>query len=97
MHVRGIGIEQLAGMLQRDAGRRVVNKTGLTGNFDWDLTWTPEAFRQTPFDRERFPSLDPDGPSIFTAIEEQLGLKLQPDRDEGSVLVIDHVEHPTED
>jgi uncharacterized protein (TIGR03435 family) len=96
MHVRGLGIEQLAGMLQRDAGRRVVNKTGLTGNFDWDLAWTPQAFQQTPFDRERFPSIDPDGPSIFTAIEEQLGLKLQPDKDEGEVLVIDHVEQPTE-
>jgi uncharacterized protein (TIGR03435 family) len=97
MHIHGIGIDQLAVMLQMDAGRRVVNKTGLTGNFDWDLTWTPQAFRQTPFDRERFPSIDPDGPSIFTAIEEQLGLKLQPEKGEGNVLVIDHVERPTED
>ena len=97
MHIRGIGIDQLALMLQRDAGRRVVNKTGLTGNFDWDLTWTPQEFRQAPFDRERFPSIDPDGPSIFTATEEQLGLKLQPEKGEGDVLVIDRVERPTED
>jgi uncharacterized protein (TIGR03435 family) len=97
MHIRGIGIDQLAGMLQRDAGRRVVNKTGLTGNFDWDLTWTPDAFRQAPFDRERFPTIDPDGPSIFTALQEQLGLKLEPENGQGDVLVIDRAEHPTED
>lgn len=97
MHVRGMGIDQLALMLPRDAGRRVVNKTGLTGNFDWDLTWTPEAFRQVPFDRERFPTLDPDGPSIFTALQEQLGLKLEPENGQGDFLVIDRAEHPTED
>jgi uncharacterized protein (TIGR03435 family) len=96
MHIRGIGIDQLAVMLQRDAGRRVVNKTGLTGNFDWDLTWTPDAFRQAPFDRERFPTIDPDGPSIFTALQEQLGLKLEPENGQGDVLVIDHAEKPTE-
>jgi uncharacterized protein (TIGR03435 family) len=97
MHIRGIGIDQLALMLPRDAGRRVVNKTGLTGDFDWDLTWTPEAFRQAPFDRERFPTIDPDGPSIFTALQKQLGLKLEPEIGQGDVLVIDRVEHPTED
>ena len=80
-----------------DAGRRVVNKSGLTGNFDWDLTWTPQAFQHTSFDRERFPSIDPDGPSIFTALQEQLGLKLDPENGQGTVLVIDHVEQPTPD
>ena len=97
MHIRGISLDQLALRLPRDAGRRVVNKTGLTGHFDWDLTWTPEAFRQTSFDRERFPSIDPDGPSIFTALQEQLGFKLEPENGQGNVLVIDRVDHPTED
>jgi uncharacterized protein (TIGR03435 family) len=80
-----------------DAGRQIVDKTGLTGNYDWDLTWTPQAFQHTPFDRERFPSIDPDGPSIFTALEEQLGLKLEAQQGNNTVLVLDHVEHPTED
>lgn len=96
MSVRGLDFSSLA-VLARDAGRRVVNKTGLTGAFDWDLTWTPQSFLQGPFNRERFPSIDSDGPSIFTAVQEQLGLKLESQKGEGEVLVIDRVEHPTED
>ena len=49
------------------------------------------------FDGERFPSIDPDGPSILTAIPEQLGLKLEFQTSDVDVLVIDHVEHPSED
>jgi uncharacterized protein (TIGR03435 family) len=70
-----------------------VDKTGLTGNFDWDLRWTPA----TQFAPGRFPSIDPDGPSLFTAMQEQLGLKLESQQDKGEFLVIDRVEHPTED
>jgi uncharacterized protein (TIGR03435 family) len=76
--------------------RRFVDKTGLTGAYDWDLKWTPQRFLQAAFDRDRFPTIDPDGPSIFTALEEQLGLKLESQKGEISVLVIDHVEHPGE-
>jgi uncharacterized protein (TIGR03435 family) len=95
MKVRGLPLDQL-GRLSRDAGRRVVDKTGLSGPFDWDLTWTPQVFLQGSFDRERFPTIDPEGPSIFTALPEQLGLKLESQKGEGTVLVMDHVEHPTE-
>jgi len=96
MSVRGLGLDQIVGVLSRDAGRKVVDKTGLTGAFDCELTWTPQAFLQRPFDRERFPSIDADGPSIFTAVQEQLGLKLEAARGAVDVLVIDHVERPTE-
>ena len=90
-------MDQLAGQLSRATnGVKVVNKTGLSGFFDFDITWTPDAFRGT-FDRARFPSVDPDGPSIFTAVQEQLGLKLESQKGEGEVLVIDRLEHPTED
>jgi len=82
--------------LSREAGRRVVDKTELSGNFDWDLAFTPQPFHERSFDRDRFPSIDPSGPSVFTAVQEQLGLKLESRKGEGSVLVIDHVEHPTE-
>jgi uncharacterized protein (TIGR03435 family) len=90
-------IDQFAGLLSRDAGRKVVNKTGLTGTFDLDLKWTPQSFLQGSFDRERFPFIDPDGPSIFTAVQEQLGLKLDAEKGQGEVLVIDSVEQPTPD
>ena len=96
MSVRGMGLDQILGLLSRDAGRKVVDKTGLSGAFDCELTWTPQVFLQRSFDRERFSSIDPDGPSIFTAVQEQLGLKLESARGAVDVLVIDHVEHPTE-
>jgi uncharacterized protein (TIGR03435 family) len=95
--MRGVTMDQLAGQLSRATnGVKVVNKTGLSGFFDFDITWTPDASRGT-FDRARFPSVDPDGPSIFTAVQEQLGLKLESQKGEGEVLVIDRVDHPTED
>ena len=97
MSVHGFPLSQL-GVVARDAGsRRVEDKTGLTGEFDWDLSWTPQLFLQGPFDRDRFPNIDPDGPSIFTALQEQLGLKLESTTGPVDVLVIDHVEQPTPD
>jgi uncharacterized protein (TIGR03435 family) len=97
MSVHGFGLDQIVVLLSRDAGRKVVDKTGLTGPFDCDLTWTPQNFFQRSFDRERFPLIDSDGPSIFTAVQEQLGLKLESTKGPVDVLVIDHVEQPTPD
>ena len=97
LSVRGLGLDQLVGLLSRDAGRKVVDNTGLASTFDCDLTWTPQKFLQGSFDRERFPSIDPNGPSIFTAVQEQLGLKLESQKGPAEVLVIDHVEKPSED
>jgi len=77
------------------AGRSVVDKTGLTGGFDGELTWTPDASLGTPQDDGPPPAND--GPSLFTAIQEQLGLKLDARRGPVEVLVIDSVERPTED
>ena len=97
MHVRGFTLKEL-GIVALEVGRRrVIDKTGLTGAFDWDLTWTPQRFLQGPVDRDRFPNVDPDGPSIFAALQEQLGLKLESQTGDDTVLVIDHVDHPTED
>ena len=96
MSIHGFALNQL-GALAREVGRPVVDKTGLTGFFDWDLTWTPQRFLQQPFDRAQFPTIDPNGPSIFTALQEQLGLKLESHAGEHSVIMIDHVERPTPD
>jgi len=96
MSVHGFALDQLSA-LSTDVGRRpFVNKTGLAGFYDWDLTWTPQVFLQAPFDRSRFPDINPDGPSAFTALEEQLGLKLESQKGDAPVLVIDHIERPTE-
>jgi uncharacterized protein (TIGR03435 family) len=62
-------------------GRSVVDKTGLTGVYDAELVWNDSE----------------EGPSLFTAIQEQLGLKLEAQRGPVDVLVIDHVERPTSD
>jgi uncharacterized protein (TIGR03435 family) len=68
------------------ADRTVVDKTGLTANYDIDLHWTPDDQESTP----------DAGPTLFTALEEQLGLKLVPSKGPVDKFVIDHVEKPSE-
>ena len=75
----------LAGMLQQPAGRPVMDKTGLTGSYDIKLDFSPD------------PSTDDSLPSIFTALQDTLGLKLEPQKIPVEVLVIDTVNRtPTE-
>jgi uncharacterized protein (TIGR03435 family) len=87
IHFLSAPISSLAYTLSNSAevGRGVVDKTGLTGRYDIALTWTPD---------ERFGSGD-SGPSIFTALEEQLGLKLVPGKGPVDTIVVDHVERPS--
>ena len=93
-----IPISQLTQMLSMYTQRIVVDRTGLTGNYDIDLTFTPDRMPAGPAPPGvQLPSIDPNGPSIFTALQEQLGLKLDSDRGPVEVLVIDHVERPTPD
>jgi uncharacterized protein (TIGR03435 family) len=81
--------------LVSDVGRIVVDRTGLTGTFDIDLRWTPDsAFTDRSQRAAPSPSIDSE-PPLFTAIQEQLGLKLQKTNGPVEVLVIDHVERPT--
>jgi len=78
-------------------GRAVIDKTGLTGTYDLSLKWTALQSAATPGgDGGTASSSDAEGASLFTAIEEQLGLKLVPAKEPGQVLVIDHIEHPSE-
>ncbi len=75
-------------------GRPVIDRTGIAGKFDLHLEFAPA---NTPAGRDPGPASDDrSGPSIFTAIQEQLGLKLKPARGPGEFLVIDHVERPSE-
>ena len=90
---------QLAATLQSMVGRPVVDRTGLTGGFDMDLQWTPlndSGVVPNGVDAAPGPNGSPDeSASIFTAVQEQLGLKLERQRDRFEVLVIDHVARPT--
>ena len=67
-------------------GRIVVDDTALRGSFDLDLEWTPDQISQ---------QATGTGASIFTAVQEQLGLKLESRRGPVDVVVIDHAEQPT--
>ena len=102
----GIPMSQFANMLtfvMADANgpagsadaRLVIDKTGLSGRFALTLAWTPEKMPEgTP---PGIPPIDPNGPTLVTALQEQLGLKLQPARSRMDVVVIDSIERPTPD
>jgi uncharacterized protein (TIGR03435 family) len=97
MMTTGVAMTDLARNLAPFAGRPVVDKTGLTGGFDVDLTWTPE---QGPLGPEGTAAAGPpssDGVSLFTAVQEQLGLKLDARSGPVDVLVIDSVQRPVVD
>jgi uncharacterized protein (TIGR03435 family) len=92
----GAPLPQFANSLAMFVGRTVQDKTGLTGNYDVTLTWTPDQMPQRPPGAPEPPPADPNGPSIFTALQEQLGLKLDSQKGPVTVLVIDRVERPKE-
>jgi uncharacterized protein (TIGR03435 family) len=92
----GGSMTSLASTLGQFVNRSVVDRTQLTGLFDFELKWTPDTMPQVPPDAPPL-NIDPNGPSIFTALQEQLGLKLESARGPVDVIVIDRVEHPTED
>jgi uncharacterized protein (TIGR03435 family) len=98
----GMQLSQLTTRLSQELGRVIVDKTGLTGRFDVDLKYTPEG---NPARSDLPPGppgvgdtrpADPDAPTVFAAVEEQLGLKLEAQRGPVEVLVIDNAETPTE-
>jgi len=89
---RGETIEGLARRLNQAVRRPVVDRTGLSGTYDVDLRFAPLG-PASPADV----SSAADAPSIFTAVQEQLGLKLEATTGALDVLVIDRVERPTED
>jgi len=90
-------LSQLLGLLSPMVGRTTVDRTRLVGTFDYTLNWTPDQFQDRTASPDRERPVDPNGTSIFTAIQEQLGLKLESTRGPADVLVIDHVEKPAPD
>jgi uncharacterized protein (TIGR03435 family) len=99
LHGHMISSQVFAQVLSLYLDRPVLDQTGIDGTFNVDLKWTPDATESTPGPPPPpgGPTHDPQGPSLFTAVEEQLGLKLVGQRTSVQMFVIDHIEPvPTE-
>jgi uncharacterized protein (TIGR03435 family) len=82
-------LPNLTSNLSLNVGRLIIDKTGLTGKYDFTLTWAPDN-HAAPSD-----SASDSGPDIFTALKEQLGLELVPAKAPVDVLIVDHIERPS--
>ena len=94
------GTAALAAWLSRELGRVVIDKTDLSGEYDYSLEWTPEPGQGGPESiglppEAPRPHVDTNGPSIFTALQEQLGLRLVSQKGPVEIIVIDSVERPS--
>lgn len=75
--------DDIARTLAGQIGQQVIDKTGLTGKFDYELTWESDPTKG-------------EGPSVFTAVQEQLGLKLDAEKAPVEILVVDRADRPTD-
>jgi uncharacterized protein (TIGR03435 family) len=95
--------------LSQQLGRTVTDQTGLKGTYDFKLSWTPDQAMAAsafggpgpgpgplPPDVKAPPPPDPNGPTLFTAVQEQLGLKLDSTKGPVDIIVVDHAEKPSE-
>ena len=94
---RDVPLALLWRFVAQQAGRAIVDRSGLTGNVNFNLNWTPEQFanRETPA-VVNGNTIDPNGPSLFTALQEQLGLRLDAQRGPVEVVVIEKIDRPSE-
>jgi uncharacterized protein (TIGR03435 family) len=91
----------LSGLFAESVERPVIDKTGLQGTFDFDLKWTAEQTASKSPDAASNGSQQEDpqegsAPSIFTALQEQLGLKLQPATEATQMIVVDDAHMPSQ-
>jgi uncharacterized protein (TIGR03435 family) len=97
LRATAVPIANIVPMLARLLGRTVIDKTGLTGKFDINAEWTPdEAMLGALSPETRAAASDTAGPSIFTALQEQLGLKLESQKGPVEVFVVERAEKPSE-
>jgi len=99
LSARGVTMTMLASELSWWVDRIVSDQTALADTFDLDLEWAPDQVPQAPAvistpDPPVVRRVDSNAPSIFTAVREQLGLRLEPERGEVDVFVIDRAERP---
>jgi uncharacterized protein (TIGR03435 family) len=100
MSASGAPIANLVRMLSGRLGRPVLDKTGLTGKYDFKLEFAPDSNASPGFGGgdggAPAPAADSGGPNIFTAVQEQLGLKLESGKGPVEIIVIEHAERPSE-
>lgn len=91
-------VGDVAVMLSLSVGRKVIDRTGLTGKYDIKLKYIPDENQRSiapPGAPPPAVAADTSGPSLFTALQEQLGLKLESQKGPVEVFVIDHAEKPS--
>ncbi len=93
-----VPVANIIPMLSRLLGRTIIDKTGLTAKFDISMDWTPDVGQamQLPPDMPKPSPSDVSAPSIFTALQEQLGLKLESQKGPVEIFVIERAEKPSE-
>lgn len=99
LHVTNANMGDFAGLMQEAVlDRPVLDKTGLTGRWDFNLDWTPDDSQFQGMGAKIPPPTDGANqpPALYTAIQEQIGLKLDATKSSADVMVIDHVEKPSE-
>jgi len=95
LYGKAIPMSTLATSLAPFVSRFTIDKTGLAGGFDVELTWTPDSAFPNPGNPSADAAPNSSGPSIFAALQEQLGLKLVSEKGPVAVLVVDHLEEPS--
>jgi len=98
---KGTPLALLTEQLSARLGRAVIDKTGLAGNYAYALRWTPSAEEQARIKHNELASpdtrvADASAPPLLTAVQDELGLTLQPETEHVQVLVIDHIEQPSQ-
>jgi uncharacterized protein (TIGR03435 family) len=88
-HAEGFNMDELAASLAAILRQTVVDRTGDAGKYDFELSWMPDPGTSNN-------AVDSSGPSIFTALQEQLGLRLESQKGPIPILVIDRIERPSE-
>jgi uncharacterized protein (TIGR03435 family) len=97
--IEGAPVTALATQLSQVLGRSVIDKTELTGNYDFKLEWTPDESLQgfgKPAEADHSTPADATGVSIFTALQDQLGLKLESTKGQVEILVVERMEKASE-
>lgn len=95
--LNGTTLAQFANGISNRVGRQVIDRTGLAGEWSAELKFQPPAGGPPPPPGVEPPPVDPNAPDLFTALQEQLGLKLESTKGMVNVFIVESIERPTED